>query len=151
MPLLILVIASFLFFPLVVILFYIANTLESRTQDKKKQLQQASGLTLLSIADAFDPVFCSLWTEPIAALGRVDSAGPAGLSPRLLRSIYSHAAACFPEVYDDCTFLQWIRFLETSRLITWCGDRIVLTSEGHAFLRFRFVTSGESAKNAGSN
>lgn len=141
MPILFLAIASFPFFLLVVVLLYIADTLVSRTRDRKKDSTQGRGLTLLSLADAFDPVFSVLWAAPIAALEHIGSAGPAGLPVVALRPIYVMAAKRFPEVYEGCTLLQWVRFLEATELITWSGDRMVLTSEGNTFLRFRFVTN----------
>lgn len=58
-----------------------------------------------------------------------------------LRPIYVKAAKRFPEVYEGCALLQWVRFLEATELITCSGDRMLLTSEGNAFLRFRFVTN----------
>lgn len=141
MPILFLAIASFPFFLLVVVLLYIADTLESRTRDRNRASTCRHGLTLLSIPDAFDPVFSVLWAAPIAALEHIGSAGPAGLPLVALRPIYVKAVKRFPEVHEGCTLLQWVRFLEATELITWSGDRMPLTSEGNAFLRFRFVTN----------
>jgi hypothetical protein len=141
MPVMILAIASFIFFLLTVALLYIADTLESRTRrDRCRASIQVHGLPLLSITEAFDPVFSVLWAAPIGALQRIDSTGAAGLPIATLRPIYAAAAASFPEMYDGCNFLQWIQFLEGTGLIVRYGDRAVLTGDGQAFLRFRFVT-----------
>jgi hypothetical protein len=58
-----------------------------------------------------------------------------------LRTLYDEAAARFPEIYDGCSFLQWLRFLEEAELISWHSYKLVLTPDGQAFLRFRFVTN----------
>jgi len=57
-----------------------------------------------------------------------------------LRPIYDEAARRFPEIYEGYGFASWLQFLEEMRLISWDGSNVVLTPEGHAFLRFRFVT-----------
>jgi hypothetical protein len=140
MPVLILATASFLFFFFVVSLLCIANTLELRTLRRKRILTQAKPLALLSITEAFDPIYSVLWEAPIAALELINSAGTSGMPVARLRPLYDEAAARFPEIYDDCSFLQWLRFLEESELISWHGYKLVRTPDGRAFLRFRFVT-----------
>ena len=140
MPVLLLAAASFLFFLLVVVLLCIANTVESRTLRRKRIPPEAKSLALLSIAEAFDPIYSVLWEAPIAALELIDSAGLTGIPPARLRPIYERAAARFPEIYDGCSFLQWLQFLEETRLISWQAYKVVLTLDGQALLRFRFVT-----------
>jgi hypothetical protein len=140
MPVLILAVASFLLFFFVVALLCIANALESRTLRRKRILTQAKPLALLSITEAFDPIYSVLWEAPIAALDLIDSAGPAGIPVARLRPIYEAAVARFPEIYDGCSFLQWLQFLEETQLISWHSYKVMLTSDGRAFLQFRFVT-----------
>jgi len=140
MPVLILAIASFLLFIIIVVLLLIADTLESRALRRKKNLTLAKPLALLSITEAFDPIYSVLWEAPVAALELIDSAGSSGTPVARLRPIYEEAAARFPEIYDGCGFLQWLQFLEETQLISWHGDKVVLTPDGQAFLTFRFVT-----------
>ena len=140
MLVLILAIASFLFFVLVMTLLAIASTLESRTLCRKRILRLTKPLVLLSINDAFDPIYSVLWQAPIAALEIIDSGGPSGVPIARLRPIYEAAAAHFPEIYDGCSFMQWLEFLENTRLISRHGYNVVLAPDGHAFLRFRFVS-----------
>ena len=71
MPVLILATASFLSFFFIVALLCIANTLESRTLRGKRSPPQGT-LALLSIAEAFDPIYSVLWEAPIAALELID-------------------------------------------------------------------------------
>jgi hypothetical protein len=140
MPVLLLAAASFLFFLVVVLLLCVANTLESRTLRRKRIPPRAKSLALLPINEAFDPIYSVLWEAPIAALELIDSAGPAGIPAARSRRIYEGAAARFPEIYDGCSFLQWLQFLEETQLISWHAYKVVLTLGGQAFLRFRFVT-----------
>jgi hypothetical protein len=138
MLLLILAIASFLVVVAIVVPL-IADTLESRAIRYRRDL--ASTLPpLLSISEAFDPVYSVLWQAPIAALELIDSGGTSGVPAARLRPIYEQAAARFPEIYEGSGFVPWLQFLEEAQLISWHGHNVVLTPEGHAFLRFRFVT-----------
>lgn len=140
MPVLILAVASLLVFCALVVLLWMADTLESRTLRRKRLLTPAKPLALLSIAEAFDPVYSVLWEAPIAALEVIASAGAGGIPVSRLRPIYNRAATHFPEIYDGCSFLRWLQFLEQTQLTSWHGHKVVLTPDGHAFLRFRFVT-----------
>lgn len=140
MPVLILAIASFLAFVVIVVLLLIAHTLESRAIRLKRSLTPAEPLALLSIAEAFDSVYSVLWEAPIAALKLIDSGGTSGIPAATLRPIYEQAAARFPEIYEGSAFVPWLQFLEETQLISWHGCNVVLTPDGQAFLRFRFVT-----------
>jgi len=138
MPVLILAIASFLAVTAILVPL-IAVTLESRAIRHKRDLALAQP-PLLSISEAFDPVYSVLWEAPIAALELIDSGGTSGIPAARLRPIYEQAAARFPEIYEGGGFVPWLQFLEETQLISWHGCNVVLTPEGHAFLRFRFVT-----------
>ncbi len=140
MPVLILAIASFLLFVGITALLLIAGRLESRTIKEKTLRVTAVRPALLSIAEAFDPILSVVWEAPIAALKVVESAGTSGLPPARLRPMYDKAAARFPEIYDGCDFADWLRFLQDSQMISWNGPCVVITPDGQAFLRFRFVT-----------
>jgi hypothetical protein len=118
----------------------IANTLESRAIRRKGFLTLAKPLALLSITEAFDPIYSVLWEAPLAALELIDSAGTRGIPVARLRPIYDDAAVRFPEIYDGCSFLQWLQFMEEAEFISWHTYRLVLTPDGQAFLRHRFVT-----------
>ena len=140
MPVLILAIASFSAFVAIVILLLIADTLESQTIRHRKNLALENPPPLLSISDAFDPIYSVLWEAPVAAFRRIESGGMSGVPAARLRPIYEEAAARFPEIYDGCCFIAWLQFLENTRMISWNGAHLVLTAEGKAFLKFRFVT-----------
>jgi hypothetical protein len=143
MPLLILAIVLFLGFFVIVVWLRVASNRESQ-EICRHSIHTTQTLTrplaLLSITEAFDPVHAILWEAPIAALQVIDSAGSAGLPVARLHRIFVRAAACFPEVYEGCSFLQWVQFLEQNRLISWQGPSVVLTHEAREFLKYRFTS-----------
>jgi hypothetical protein len=140
MLLLILAIASFSFFSLIVGWLCVASTRGSREIHRQTITALATPLSPLSITDAFDPIYAILWEAPIAALELVDSGEASGMPAARLRPIFVKAAAHFPEIYEGCSFVQWLEFLEHLQLISWNGHRLVLTPEGREFLKYRFTT-----------
>jgi hypothetical protein len=133
-----LAIASFLAV-LVFVIWLAADTLKSRAVSHQRNAASLQPF-LLSISDAFDPIHSILWQAPIAALELTDSGGNSGIPVTKLCPIYDEAARRFPEIYEGSGFVSWLQFLEETHLIAWDGSNVVLTPEGHAFLRFRFVT-----------
>jgi hypothetical protein len=140
MLLILLAIAVFLGFFLIVAGLCFASTRESREIYRQTIATPAKPLSLLSITDAFDPIYAILWQAPIAALELVDSAGTPGMPVERLHSIFVKAAASFPEIYEGCSFVQWLQFLAQAQLISWSGYRLVLTPEAREFLKYRFTT-----------
>lgn len=143
MPLLILAVASFLLFPIIVSLLCLADRLEARERLRRAHpvVPDSDTAFPLSITEAFDPVFAPLWEAPIAALELADRGGGAGIATASLRHIYHRAAHRFPEIYEGSTFASWLRFLEGTGLIARSGPLVTLTADGHAFLKFHFVAS----------
>ncbi len=141
----ILAIGSFLVLIVAVFLQFAAERRKSRIIYWERERTASKPPTLLAINEAFDPVYAVLWQAPIAALELIDSAGKSGTPVATLRPIYESASVRFPEIYDGCSFVQWLHCLEEAQLISWHGYNVVLTSEGHAFLKFRFVTDSIAA------
>lgn len=135
-----LAIASVLLVPIILVLLSLNRLLQSKTIRRESQVMIVAPPALLSITEAFDPIYSVLWEAPIAALELIDSAGSEGLFPFRLRPIYRRAASRFPEIYDGCSFPQWLQFLASTRLIAWQGCKLVLTHDAQTFLQFRFVT-----------
>jgi hypothetical protein len=133
-------IASLSAFFLIVAWVCVASTRESREIHRQTIPTPAKPLSLLSITEAFDPICAILWEAPIAALELIDSAGPSGMPAARLRPIFVKAAAHFPEIYEGCSFVQWLQFLEHIKLISWRGYHVVLTREAREFLKYRFTT-----------
>lgn len=140
MPVLIIAVASYVIFFGVLLLLWIAGRLELREARLRARPWLENPLPLLSIAQAFDPDYAVLWEAPCSALALVDAAGSNGLAVGRLRPVYRKAAARFPEIYDGCNFLQWVGFMEQSRLMICDGSRLMLTEDGHEFLKYRFTT-----------
>ena len=140
MLVLILAAGSFLMFVAILACLFIAHTLESREITRKRNLWTQSHVRLLSITQAFEPIYAPLWEAPIAALQVVNSAKwgtPAGR----LEPIYRQASTAFPEIYDGCEFVQWLQFLEGEDLVGWHPEknRVTITEKGKEFLANRFV------------
>ena len=141
MLVLIFAIASFLVFCMILVLLWVADTIESYPSRRPKRIHPLeTPPATLSITQAFDPIFAALWEAPVAALQLVESSRPSGIPAASIRPIFKKAAARFPEIYDGYSFSQWLSFLEETQLISWNGDTVTLTAEGQAFLRYRFVT-----------
>jgi len=138
MTLFFLAIASFLAVGVFVV-WLIADTRESRPVRHQRDVARVEPF-LLSISEAFDPIHSILWQAPIAAFELIDGGGESGIPVTKFRPIYDEAARRFPEIYEGYGFASWLHVLEEMRLISWDGSNVVLTPEGHAFLRFRFVT-----------
>jgi len=137
---LIIAVASYVIFFGVLLLLWIAGKLEMREARLRSRSWLENPIPLLSIVQAFDPDYAVLWDAPCSALLLVDAAGEHGLPVSRLRPVFRKAAACFPEIYDGCSFAQWVGFLEQCRLIVGDGSRLVLTDDGHEFLKYRFTT-----------
>jgi len=122
MPLLILVIASFLLFFVIVVLLWVASTLESRAIGRERILTRAKPLALLWISEAFDPIYAVLWEAPIAALELMDSAGTPGIPVVPLRPIYEGprlVSQKFMTVVVFCTgFNSWKRHSSSHDIAT---------------------------------
>jgi hypothetical protein len=139
MLVLILAIGSVLVFLGVLALLWIADTLESRHIHQETMQGSQQPFLLLSVDQAFDPIYAVLWQAPVTALRFMESSGPPGIAVVRLLPIFHQAAQRFPEIYDGHNFLQWLQALEAARLIVWRGHRVALTEEGRAFLKHRFV------------
>ena len=136
----VLAIASLLVFLVIVLLLWLADTLENHRQPTKEELLMAEPFTFLSLPQAFEPMFAVLWEAPIHALELTHDCGTRGILVSRLRSTFDEAARRFPEVYDGYGFEQWLQFLEYAELIQWSGQRATLTSKGEGFLAYRFTT-----------
>jgi len=141
MLVLILAAGSFFVFVAVLACLFVAHTLESREITRRRSLWTHRPVKFLSITQAFEPIYAPLWEAPISALQLVNSA-KSGISAARLQPIFRRAAACFPEIYEGCEFVQWLEFLEYEDLISWNPERnrVSITGKGREFLANRFVT-----------
>jgi hypothetical protein len=132
---------SFLIFIAILACLFVAHTLESRQVTRKRNVWTRPPVRLLSITQAFEPIYAPLWEAPVAALQLISSS-KAGVSSARLETIFRRAAAMFPEIYDGCEFVQWLQFLEYEDLVWWNSekDKVMLTDKGKEFLANRFVS-----------
>lgn len=139
---LILAAGSFLVFLAVLGCLLVAHTLESREITRKRNVWTSRHpVRLLSITQAFEPIYAPLWEAPVTALELVSSA-KSGIAAGRLQPIFRRAASCFPEIYEGCEFMQWLEFLECEDLVYWDPERnkVFISEKGKEFLANRFVT-----------
>jgi len=141
MLVLILAAGSFLVFIAILACLFVAHTLESREITRKRNIWTHRPVRLLSITQAFEPIYTPLWEAPISALQLVNS-GKTGIAVNRLQPIFQHAASAFPEIFDGCEFVQWVQFLECEDLVRWHleSNRVTITEKGKEFLANRFVS-----------
>lgn len=132
---------SFLTFTAILACLFVAHTLESCEVTRKRNVWTQRPVRLLSITQAFEPVYAPLWEAPVAAL-RVINASPSGIAANRLHPIFGRASRAFPEIYEGCEFLQWLQFLECEGLVWWDAEtnKVAITEKGKEFLANRFVS-----------
>lgn len=141
MLVLILAAGSFLTFIAILACLFVAHTLESREVTRKRNVWTHHSVRLLSITQAFEPVYAPLWEAPVAALQLVSSA-KSGIRANRLEPIFGRAYRAFPEIYEGCEFVQWLQFLECEDLLWFDPDnnKVTITEKGKEFLANRFVS-----------
>jgi hypothetical protein len=132
---------SFLMFIAILACLFVAHTLESREVTRKRNVWTHRPVRLLSITQAFEPIYAPLWEAPVNALQLVSSA-KSGIPANRLQPIFHRASAAFPEIYEGCEFFQWLQFLECEDLVWWDPEKnkVTITQKGNEFLANRFVT-----------
>ncbi len=132
---------SFLIFIAVLACLFVAHTLESREVTRKRNVWTHRPVHLLSITQAFEPMYAPLWKAPVTAL-RLVSSSKSGIPANLLEPIFRRACRGFPEIYEGCEFYQWLQFLECEDLVSWDADpnKVTITEKGREFLANRFVS-----------
>jgi hypothetical protein len=146
-----LTVASFLVSLTAFVMLWIANRGKSWAKCESRSAHQEGPGILLSVEQAFDPLYAMLWDAPIAVLQVLDSAEASGVPPHRLRPIFSGTAGHFPEIYEGCTFPQWVRLLQDMELVDCRGGRMTISESGRRLLAVlkdehtnRVVQSGSS-------
>lgn len=106
--------ASLLAFVSIVLLLWLADARETRNHHPIRKAHVEPPFPVLSIAQAFEPVFAALWEAPIHALQLVQSGGTSGIPISQLRPSFNEAAIRFPEIYDGHTFEECSGFSKRS-------------------------------------
>ena len=132
---------SFLVFIAILACLFVAHTLESREVTRKRNVWTHRPVRLLSITQAFEPIYAPLWEAPVSALQLISST-KSGIPANRLEPIFRRASASFPEIYEGCEFVQWLQFLECEDLVWWDPEKnkVTITEKGKEFLANRFVS-----------
>ncbi len=140
MPVLILALASVVVFVGTLVLIAFANMAEEHQLKRLDLNMPGAPFRVLSVCDAFEPEYAVLWDTQVPALKTIAAEGSRGLPLTRLRELYRCSARRYPELYDGCTFQQWLTFLEIAELITTTEHRAAITKEGIEFLKYRVPT-----------
>ncbi len=100
-------------------------------------------------ADALQPDQALIWSTQIPALRFVSDREPRGAYYTPLRLIYIESARRYPEIYDGCTFQNWVEFYVRRGLLHFEDDAIHITAAGRELLgMLERSTPSESAAQA---
>ena len=138
MPLLVMVLASFLMFLLISVVLVVANAKERRERRRiPGRLLPPRPYRVLPLTLAFDPERAMVWETQMPALELICRAGPKGLAIERVHGCYLVAARRSPELFEGCKFEQWLAFLEGEHLVVSDGERVSITPEGYQFVKYR--------------
>ncbi|MFB3814155.1 MAG: hypothetical protein ACE14L_08585 [Terriglobales bacterium] len=96
--------------------------------------EDGEAFSAIPMSLALEPESAIVWSTQIPALELIASASAQGVSTKRLCRRYMRDARDYPELYDGSSFREWLHFLQSSHLVAWNGDRIVLTPDGRNFL-----------------
>jgi hypothetical protein len=127
------IVAAIAAFLVVMALLAIAVIAERGQLQRIRFDTDASPFTL-TLTEAFDPDHAILWGTQIPALQFIRKAGIRGVSYHRLFCTYQRASQRYPELYEGCSFAQWLYFLQSTELITVSTYRVRITDTGCYFL-----------------
>jgi hypothetical protein len=141
MPVLIVVIAAYLFFFAVISLIALAEYADARERRRRGTAEvEPWPMAGFNVAQAFQPVYARFWEAQVPVLLVVRAGGRAGVPVSRLNSSFRRIAARFPELLDGCSLDQWIGFLEREQLVACRTERVAITPQGLQFLAHGFTT-----------
>ena len=101
--------------------------------------EQRDTFIAFSVAQAFDRDCAIIWSTQVPALQLIDNAGKKGVPVKQLYPFYTRGLRRYPELYEGSSFGSWLEFLERERLVIRSGLQILITRDGHKFLRYRLA------------
>ncbi len=101
-------------------------------EEEKSRRRSHNNCLWLSIADAFDPDHVIVWQSQTPALRLIGSE----VSLSVLYDFFAHFSTRYPEFYEDTTFDDWLRFLQSCDLVARVGREVHLTANGRGFLDY---------------
>jgi len=141
MPVLIVVLAAYLFFFAIISLIAIAEYADARERRQRATAAVEPWMMAgLTVAQAFSPVYVRFWEAQVPALLMISASGRSGVPVTRLAGSFRKTSGRFPELFDGCSLDQWISFLEKERLVRCQTERVAITPEGMQFLNHGFTT-----------
>ncbi len=141
MPVLIVVLAAYLFFFAIISLIAIAEYADARER-RRRGTTAVEPWTMagLTVAQAFSPVYVRFWESQVPALLVISAGGRSGVPVTRLAASFRRTSSRFPELFDGCGLDQWIAFLQRERLVSCQTERVSITPQGMQFLKHGFTT-----------
>ena len=136
MPVLALLMVAVFAFGVIVAMLIAAQHLEGKHLLRLAQWKIGRPVTVIAIADAFDPDRSMLWETQLPALRFVASRQWRGVSVAALHRYFERCVNDFPELFSGVGFANWIDFLRDQQLITVENDRACITDAGRCFLTY---------------
>ena len=127
------IVAAIVAFLVVMVLLAVAVVAE-RGQLRRIRYDPDARPFTLSLTEAFDPDHAILWSTQIPALRLIRDAASRGVTYHRLFCTYERTAQHYPELYDGCSFAQWLFFLQSADLVTVSTYRVRITRTGRYFL-----------------
>jgi hypothetical protein len=141
MPVLLVVLAAYLFFFAIIFLIAIAEYADARERRRRGTAPVEPWLMAgFTVAQAFSPVYTRFWEAQVPALLVISASGRSGVPVARLAASFRRTSGRFPELFDGCSMDQWIAFLERERLVRCRTERVTITPQGLQFLNHGFTT-----------
>jgi hypothetical protein len=141
MPVLIVVLAAYLFFFAVISLIAIAEYADARERRRRGNSGvEPWAIAGFTVAQASRPVYTAFWQAQVPVLLLISASGRAGVPVARLTACFRKVSNRFPELFDGCSQAQWILFLEHEHLVSCKTERVTITPQGQQFLNHGFTT-----------
>ena len=134
MPVLALLMVAVFAFGVIVAMLIAAQHLEGKHLLRLAQWKIGRPVTVIRVADAFDPERRMLWETQLPALRFIASSTWRGVSVSALHRHFERCVNTYPELFAGVGFANWIDFLCDHSLITVDDDRACITEAGRSFL-----------------
>ena len=89
-----------------------------------------------AIALQFENTYRTIFGSQLNTLGIINAAQPGGVQFGDIENLYNQAEAQHKEWYANYSFEQWLQYMEIQSLSIRKDDRIHITLEGTAFLKY---------------
>jgi hypothetical protein len=141
MPVLIVVLAAYLFFFAVISLIAIAEYADARERRRRGASEtEAWTVAGFTLAQSSSQVYAPFWEAQVPGLLVICASGRNGVPISRLATCFRKMSNRFPELFDGCSLDQWICFLAKEQLVIFKTERVTITRQGLEFLNHGFPT-----------